>query len=180
MWPALLCVALAQVIEFFLQFQAYCRSLAPEKPVMLAPNTFGLRQSRDVWPLVLRHVDIICPFAFHRMPPGDLTGGEAAQLWQSMCDRTGTHLWMDMEAFVFNGKALIPRPVGGLIRDLRRFPNFEKILCYQYSGLFNAPGSRITPGGPATVRLYADYARYLESIGRAPQASSPWHIANRQ
>jgi hypothetical protein len=162
-----------QVIEFFRQFQAWCRHLAPEKPVMLAPNTMGLRSSRDIWPQVLEHIDIICPFGFHRMPPGDLSGEEAAQLWQSMCDRTGTHLWMDMEAFVFDGKALVPRPIDGLVRDLRRFPNFEKILCYQYSGLFNAPGARIKPGGPATVQLFEEYQRYLRSIGRPLPASTP-------
>lgn len=159
-----------QVIDFFAQFQAYCRTLAPEKPVMLAPNTYGLRESRDVWPLVLKHVDIICPFAFHRMPADDLTGEQAAQLWQSMSDKAGAHLWMDMEASVFDGKSLVPRPIDGLIRDLQRFPNFEKNLCYQYPGIFNAPGSRITPGGPATVVLYEDYLHYLREIGRrAPQ-----------
>lgn len=153
-----------QVIDFFRQFQTYCRALAPEKPVMLAPNTMGLRVSRDAWPLVLQYVDIVCPFGFHRMPPGDLSGEEAAQLWQSMCDRIGSHLWMDMEAFIFDGKALVPRPIEGLLRDLQRFPSFEKILCYQYSGLFNAPEQRITPGGPATVRLYQAYLRYVENI----------------
>ncbi len=163
-----------QVIAFFREFQAYSRSLAPEKPVMLAPNAHGMLKSRDVWPLVLEHVDIVCPFAFHRMPAGDITGEEAAQLWQSMCDKTGTHLWMDMEAFLFDGKALVPRPIEGLIQDMQRFPNFEKILCYQYSGIFNAPGSRITPGGPPTVVLYKDYRRYLQSVGRAPETTTPY------
>lgn len=154
-----------QVVDYFRKFQAWSRRVAPEKPVMLAPNTMDLRQSRNVWPFVLRHVDIVCPFGFDRMPPGDLTSEEAAQLWQSMCNRTGTHLWMDMEAFRFKGQALVPRPVGQIVQDLQRFPNFEEILCYQYSGLFNAPGSRIAPGGPPTVRLYEDYLHYLTSIG---------------
>ena len=162
-----------QVIAFFREFQSYCRSLAPEKPVMLAPNAHGMMQSRKVWPLVLKHIDIICPFAFHRMPDGDLTVEEAAALWQSICDKTGTHLWLDMEAFVFEDKALVPRPIEGLLEDMKRFPNFEKILCYQYPGIFNAPESRITPGGPPTVVLYNKYRAYLRSLGRAPQAIAP-------
>jgi hypothetical protein len=162
-----------QVIAFFREFQAYCRGIAPEKPVMLAPNAHGMLKSRDVWPLVLKHVDIVCPFAFHRMPAGDLTGEQAAELWQSMCDKTGTHLWMDMEAFLFDGKALVPRPIDGLIQDLHRFPNFEKILCYQYPGIFNSPGLHITPGGPSTVVLYKDYSNYLQTQGRAPQTTAP-------
>lgn len=154
-----------EILRFFTQFQAFCHRLAPEKPVLLAPNTFGLRDAREVWPQLLEHIDIVCPFGFGRMPQGDLTGEQAADLWQKMADQAGTHLWMDMEAFVFQGKALVPRPIDGLISDLLRFPNFEKILCYQYSGLFNSPESAKQPGGPATVRLYREYQQYL--LGRS-------------
>jgi hypothetical protein len=153
-----------EIVAFFSEFQTFCRSLAPEKPVMMAPNAHGLLKSKDVWPLVLKHLDIICPFAFHRMPKGDITGEQAAELWQAMCDKADAHLWMDMEAFLFEGKALTPRPISGLIQDLQRFPNFEKILCYQYSGIFNSPGSRIKPGGPPTMVLYQDYHQYLQSL----------------
>lgn len=155
-----------EIITFFREFQAFCRKLAPEKPVMLAPNTFGLLASQNVWPSVLKHIDIICPFGFNRMPSGDITGDQAAQIWQKMSNQAGSHLWMDMEAFVFEGKALVPRPIGGLIQDLRRFPNFEEILCYQYSGMFNSPKSRVKPGGPATVVLYRDYQQYLRGLHR--------------
>ena len=149
-----------EVITFFREFQAFCRQLAPEKPIMLAPNAHGMLKSQDVWPVVLAHLDIVCPFAFHRMPEGDITGEQSAQIWQAMCDKAQAHLWMDMEAFLFEGVALIPRPIGGLIQDLQRFPNFEKILCYQYSGIFNSPKARVQPGGSPTVVLYRDYLAY--------------------
>jgi hypothetical protein len=156
-----------QMVEYFRELQSYCRGLAPEKPIMLAPNAHGMMESREAWPLVLKHLDIVCPFGFHRMPKGDISGEQSAAIWQEMCDQSGTHLWMDMEAFLFEGKALVPRPISGLLEDMRRFPDFEKILCYQYPGIFNAPGERITPGGPATVELYNDYRKYLEKMGRA-------------
>jgi hypothetical protein len=76
---------------------------------------------------------------------------------------------MDMEAFSFQGAALVPRPIAGLIQDLRRFPNFEKILCYQYSGIFNSPESRIKPGGLSTVLLYRDYHQYLQGVNTDTQ-----------
>ena len=155
-----------EMIAFFREFQAFCRQLAPEKPIMLAPNAWGLLKSQKVWPLVLAHVDIVCPFAFHRMPAGDIRGEQAAQIWQAMCDRMQAHLWMDIEGFVFKGAALVPRPVGGLIQDLERFPNFEKILCYQYSGLFNSPSTKVKPGGPPTVVLYRDYLAYRQDRSR--------------
>jgi len=146
--------------------------IGPEKPLMLALNAHGMRQSQDVWPLVLRHLDIVCPFAFHRMPPGDITGEESAAIWQRMCDRAGSHLWMAMEAFLFEGEALIPRPIAALIQDLTRFPNFEKTLCYQYPGIFNSPASAVKPGGPRTVALYREYQQYLKTCTRT-QIGSP-------
>ena len=155
-----------EVITFFREFQGFCRQLAPEKPVMLAPNAHGMWKSQDVWPLVLAHLDIVCPFAFHRMTAGDVTGERSAKIWQGMCDKAHAHLWMDMEAFLFEGKALVPRPIAGLIQDLQRFGNFEKILCYQYSGMFNSPETKMPPGGAATVVLFRDYLNYLQAMSR--------------
>jgi len=73
---------------------------------------------------------------------------------------------MDMEAFLFedDNVALVPRPIAGLIQDLQRFPNFEKILCYQYPGLFNSPSTKVQPGGAPTVVLYKDYQHYLQEV----------------
>ena len=152
-----------EVISFFREFQRFCGQLAPEKPIMLAPNAHGMLKSQNVWPLVLAHLDIVCPFAFHRMPPGDITGEQAAEIWQAVCDKAHAHLWMDMEAFLFEDKALVPRPISGLVQDLQRFPNFEKILCYQYSGIFNSPQTRVQPGGPPTVVLYRHYLAYVQA-----------------
>jgi len=159
-----------EVIAFFREFQTFVRQLAPEKPVMLAPNAHGMMLSQDVWPLVLEHLDIVCPFAFHRMPEGDITGEQSAAIWQRMCDKARAHLWMDMEAFLFEDNvALVPRPIAGLIQDLQRFPNFEKILCYQYPGIFNSPTTKVQPGGAATVVLYRDYQSYLQTVRRVPR-----------
>jgi|SRR5271157_1342075 len=129
-------------------------------------------KSQDVWPLVLNHLDIVCLFAFQRMPEGDITGEQSAEIWQAVCDKAGAHLWMDMEAFLFQENALIPRPIAGLIQDLQRFPNFEKILCYQYSGIFNSPQARVQPGGSPTVVLYRDYLQYRQNIYRNNQAKT--------
>jgi Domain of unknown function (DUF4434) len=159
-----------EVIAFFREFQAFARQLAPEKPIMLAPNAHGMMLSQDVWPLVLEHLDIVCPFAFHRMPEGDITGEQSAAIWQAMCDKARAHLWMDMEAFLFEDNvALVPRPIAGLIQDLQRFPNFEKILCYQYPGIFNSPTTKVQPGGAPTVVLYKDYQNYLQKVRQVLQ-----------
>ncbi|HUT24525.1 MAG TPA: DUF4434 domain-containing protein, partial [Sumerlaeia bacterium] len=153
----------SEIVEFFREFTAHCRSMAPDKPVMLATNCHGVKEGRDAYPELLPHLDILCPFGFHRMPEGDYTGEEAAAVLQKLCDDAGAHLWMDLEAFLFDGGgALYPRPIHGLIEDLNRFPTFEKILCYQYPGLFNAPWASRKPGGENTVALYRHYKAYRE------------------
>ncbi len=150
-----------EIVLFFKEFRAHVRTLAPDKPVLLASNCHHIKLGLDVYPPLLANLDILCPFGFHRMPADDMSGEEAAALLQELCDTAGTHLWMDMEAFLFGKKGeLYPRPIDGLIDDLNRFQNFEKILCYQFPGLFNAPWGSRKPGGEATVKLYRDYQHY--------------------
>lgn len=154
----------SEMIAFFKSFGAHVKRFAPDKPVMLATNPHGLRGAEQAYRELLPHLDILVPFGFHRMPEGDLTGEQAATLLQSLCDEAGTHLWLDLETFVFkNGVELHPRPIEGLLSDFQRFLNFEKILHYQFPGMMSAPEMTRQPGGPASVRLYEDYRRYLET-----------------
>jgi hypothetical protein len=151
-----------EIARFFRSFRARVRRLAPDKPVMLATNCYHLKGAEEAYRKLLPNLDILCPFAFHRMPAGDLTGEEAAALLRSLCDEAGCHLWMDLETFVFrNGAELHPRPIEGLVDDLFRFPDFEKTLHYQFPGLMSAPSMSRRPGGDPSVRLYEAYRRFL-------------------
>ena len=153
------------IVHFFAEFSKFIKAKTPDKPIMLATNSHNLRGAEDTYRELLPNLDILCPFAFHRMPDTDLTGEQAAARLQALCDEAGSHLWMDMEVFDFaENNALVPRPIKGLLSDLHRFPNFEKILCYQFPGLLNSPSMSIKPGGPNTVKLYLDYKQYLDSI----------------
>jgi hypothetical protein len=152
------------VVDFFRGFRAHARGLAPDKPVMLASNSHQVMQAVEVYPMLLEHLDILCPFGFHRPPPGDISGEQSAAMLQKWCDQAGAHLWMDLEVFLFGqGNALYPRPIGGLISDLKRFPTFEKVLCFQFPDLMNAPWASTKPGGPDTVKLFCDYEQYLKA-----------------
>ncbi|MBP7936473.1 MAG: DUF4434 domain-containing protein [Phycisphaerae bacterium] len=154
-----------EIAGFFREFTPYVRRLAPDKPVMLAPNCFNLRGAEEAYKKLLANVDILCPFGYHRMPPNDLRGEEAATLMQSLCDEAGCHLWMDVESFDFaKSGALVPRPIDGLISDFTRFPNFEKILHYEFPGMMSGPEMSRQPGGPASVKLYKDYQKYLKTL----------------
>ena len=72
-----------QIVEFFRAFKEYCNTLAPEKPIMLATNSMGVPQGLDTYPGLLQNLDILCPFGFARMPEGDLSGKEAATLFNN-------------------------------------------------------------------------------------------------
>jgi hypothetical protein len=153
-----------EVLDFFAAFTPYVREMAPGKPVMFAPNGWGVGRAKGAYALLLKNVDIICPFAFARMPEGDLTGNEAILLLQQYCDAAKAHLWLDLEAFLINEKEgyLTPRPMSEIRQDLTRWDNFEKVICYQYPGVFNDPAASLRVGEEATVKLYCDYKKYLE------------------
>jgi hypothetical protein len=151
-----------EIVNFFKEFKTYTNSFAPGKPIMLATNSMGVPCGADTYPKLLEHLDILCPFGFARMPEGDLTGYESAQTLQKFCDDAGSHLWFDLEAFLFNpDMSLYPRPIDQIVGDLTLLDNFEKILCYQFPGVFNAPEimSR-TVGEERTVELYNNYRDY--------------------
>lgn len=154
-----------EIADFFREFKRFTYSLAPEKPVMLATNSMGVPDGADGYPALLENLDILCPFGFARMPEGDLTGKEAADMLQKLCDEAGAHLWFDLEAFLFNpDMSLYPRPIDEIVHDLTLLDNFEKVLCYQFPGVFSDPEMSIRVGEERTVQLYKDYKAYMEKV----------------
>jgi len=152
------------IVHFFKEFKSYCNELAPSKPIMLATNSMQVPAGLDTYPALLENLDILCPFGFARMPKDDITGKEAADLLQNVCNKTGSHLWFDLESFLFNkDNSLYPRPMNEILKDLNSFRNFEKILCYQFPGVFNDPKMSIRIGEESTVKLYLDYQNYLKN-----------------
>lgn len=154
-----------EIVDFFKEMKEYCAGFAPEKPLMLATNSMGIKDGLDTYPDLLKNLDILCPFGFARMPEGDFTGKEAADLLQSLCDDAGSHLWFDLEAFLFNeDMSLYPKPIEQIIHELTLLDNFEKVLCYQFPGVFNSPDMSLRVGEERTVQLYNDYSDYLNSL----------------
>lgn len=153
-----------EIVNFFRNFKLFCSQVAPSKPIMLATNSMGIPLGQDTYPELLKYLDILCPFGFARMPEGDLTGEQAANLLQKLCDASGTHLWFDLEAFLFNNDgSLCPRPIEQIVNDLTLLNNFEKTICYQYPGVFNDPAASFQVGEPSTRQLFRDYLEYLKA-----------------
>ena len=130
-------------------------------------QTYEMQLVRRCISALLQNLDILCPFGFARMPKGDLTGKEAADILQNFCDDAGAHLWFDLEAFLFNpDNSLYPRPIEEIIHDLTLLDNFEKVLCYQYPGVFNDPKMSRRIGEKRTIKLYQQYQKYMNDVKR--------------
>lgn len=154
-----------EITDFFREFKRFTKKFAPEKPVMLATNSMEVMKGADAYPGFLQNLDILCPFGFARMPEGDLTGKQAADTLQKFCDEAGAHLWFDLEAFLFNpDNSLYPRPIEQIIHDLNLLDNFEKVLCYQYPGVFNNPKMSIRIGEERTIPLFKAYKKYMQDV----------------
>lgn len=166
-----------EIIRFFKEFKSFCQRLAPAKPIMLATNSMDVPAGKDAYPALLENLDILCPFGFARMPEHDLTGVQAATLLQELCDEAGAHLWFDLEAFLFHEDgSLYPKPAEDIIHDLKLFNNFEKILCYQFPGVFNDPEMAIRIGEKSTVDLFNAYQAYRSSVLRDGVHPEPGHM----
>lgn len=155
-----------EVLNFFKEFRPFVKQFAPDKPVMFAPNGWGVARAGNAYYDLLKNVDIISPFAFNRMPEGDLSGKAAIDLLQKYCDESQAHLWLDLEAFLFNEKEgyLYPRPITEIKQELDLYQNFERVICYQYPGVFSKPGSSILVGEKSTEKLFRDYKAYLKTL----------------
>lgn len=150
-----------EIVKFFREFGEFCHSMAPGKPVMLATNSFDILGAEKTYLDLFDHLDILCPFGFARMPENDITGKEAADFLQDLCDRKGCHFWFDLEAFLFYPDgSLYPKPFDQILTELLLFENFEKIFCYQYPGVFNNLSLHPQVGEDAGIELYEKYKAY--------------------
>jgi hypothetical protein len=157
-----------EVLNFFKEFRPFVKQLAPDKPVMFAPNGWGVGRAGNAYYDLLKNVDMISPFAFNRMPEGDLSGKAAIDLLQKYCNETQTHLWLDLEAFLFKEKEgyLYPRPMSEIKYELNLYDNFERVICYQYPGVFSNPKASIRVGEESTQKLFTAYKNYLDSLNK--------------
>lgn len=154
-----------QIVRFFDEFKKHCARFAPDKPILLATNSSEVPLAAATYPHLLKNLDILCPFGFARLndTPGELSGKETADLLQKLCDQAGAHLWFDLEIFEFNEeKALCPRKMEDIRKDLLLFDNFEKILCYQFPGILNDPSLSFRIGQASTLKLFREYQNYVK------------------
>ena len=153
-------------------YSAFARSLNSRFRTLIAPYGTNMLRADDefVRQLDALDVDII---AYQdevgvKKSTADQTGAYYAALRRAH-DRSGrSALWADMELFDFEAEvyrsALIPAGFSRVQRQLEAISEHcDEILCYQYLGLMNAPGTTAFCGHPNSTRLFCDYRTSLQN-----------------
>ncbi len=155
-------------IRYANELANFCRKLGPQK-VLIAP--YGTRSvvadDRFVNQIRSLEVDFI---AYQDEIGVNRTTYEAADetfaRLRDIHDRAGKQLWADIELFRFEGKVLHPGAFERIKRQLEIVSVYaDKVLCYQYLGLMNKPGSPVHAGHESSVRLYEDYTGWMREQG---------------
>ena len=150
---------------------ARCHELTPEKKTLIAPygTNLALANSRFIHTLEELDVDFI---AYQdevgvKKTKVDRTKRIFEKL-RTAHDKAGrSELWADIELFDFEGvvykSALVPAPFERIKKQLENVaPYADKILCYQYPGIMNAPDSAAFAGHKESTVLYNDYKKYIK------------------
>lgn len=152
-------------MTFTPRLSAHLRGLAPDRKILIAP--YGTNKVAET----ARFVEQIQTLGVDYIAYQDEVGVRKTRVEEldaiyarlrRLHDRAGLPLWADVEIFEFEGEVyrspLLPARLERIQRQLEIIsPYVEKILCYQYHGLMNAPNSPSFCGHPDTLRLYSDY-----------------------
>lgn len=148
--------------NFFKEFTPFVRSLAPTKPVALAPGNKDMHKYEEEWDGILENLDILIPFGFAR----ETSEYNMPQI-AKMCQKHGTHFWCDLEVFKFpfTDKGLTPKDMDELAKEIRMYDDLEQIYGYQYTGIINEPGkNHLNLGGKDTEELFSAYYEYQKKV----------------
>lgn len=155
-------------IRYINEYAARGRSLLPESKVLIAPYGTRLLQADDAYVAQLERIDadIIAyqdEVGVRKSQPEETAAFyEALRRVHDLAGRSA--LWADMELFGFEGEvyksALVPADIDRIRRQLESIsPYVDTVLCYQYMGLMNRPGTKAFCGHPDSVGLYEDYRK---------------------
>ncbi len=159
-----------EFIDYINRYSDFAHSLDKTKKTLIAPYGTNMLVADDHYVSQLEkiNVDIVAyqdEIGVQKATP-DQTGAYYAALKRAHDKAGRSALWADMEVFEFEGtvyrSALIPADFERIKNQLEAIsPHVEKVLCYQYMGLFNRPGTIAYCGHPDSIKLYNDYVAHF-------------------
>lgn len=158
----------------------FCHSLAPDKPVLCAPDGSPITP-----PEALRHshVDIFAyqdavgpgyvPYEYTYEPERRLAVLEEVYAdYQRRHEGTGKHLWTDLEIWEMAGPTYAnayPPPWSRVARQLAIECQYvEMVTAYEWSGFMQAPDGQRPLLDPRARELFEAYRAYLHSRQALP------------
>jgi len=156
---------------------SFCKSLAPDKPVLIAPAGTPIWDRKVIG---ATRVDIIAPqdaVGSGYMPyvntwdpykriatlEGIYTG------YSELFKDTGKHLWTDLEIWEMDGKSGYANSYPPEFARVRQQIAIERkyvdmLTAYAYFGFLQHPGSSRHSPDPRAVKLYEEYVAYLKAL----------------
>jgi len=163
-----------EFIRYVNRYSAQARKLAPETKMLIAPYGTNLLSADERYIEQLRELDadIIAyqdEVGVRKSRPEET--GAYYQALRRAHDAAGrSALWADVEIFSFEGEAyhsaLIPADMERVERQIASIGEFvEEVLCYQYMGLCNRPGTIAYCGHPNSISFYNALAEHNRKYG---------------
>ncbi|MBE3582528.1 MAG: DUF4434 domain-containing protein [Limnochordaceae bacterium] len=158
-------------IEYTNTLGGICRRAA-DQPVFIAPYGTRLIKPDDRFVEQLRQLEVDWLAWQDEVGVRKTRVDELPEIYERLVrthQAAGRRLWMDIEIFVHEGEVykspLIPAPWERVRAQLEAIPlEVEEVLCYQYLGMMNKPGSPVFAGHPTSSALYASYRAWRQQL----------------
>ncbi len=161
-----------EFIAYVNEYSAKVHALDPSKKTLIAPYGTNIIRADEKYVDQLKRLDV--DFVAYQDEVGVQKSlpeqtGRYYQALKAAHDRAGrSKIWADVEIFDFEGtvykSALIPAKPDRILKQLEQVSAYvEQILCYQYQGMVNRPGSDAYCGSGASEKLYEMIKKYNET-----------------
>lgn len=161
-------------LEYVNRYSAHARKIAPGTKTLIAPYGTNILKADAEYVEQLKNldVDIVAyqdEIGVRKSKPED-TAAYYRALREAHDAAGRSALWADMEVFQFEDQvyrsALLPATMERVERQIESIaPYVDEILCYQYQGMFNKPGTIAYCGHPDSVRFYEELAEHNRKYG---------------
>ncbi|MBQ6183759.1 MAG: DUF4434 domain-containing protein [Clostridia bacterium] len=158
-------------IKYVNDYTAFGKGLDSRHKVLIAPYGTNHAKTDDnfVRQLEAMNCDIVAyqdEVGVRKSTP-DQTGAYFKALRKAHDKAAKSAMWADMEVFEFEGdvykSALIPANVERVERQLEAISEYcDEVLCYQYMGMMNKPGTIAFCGHPGSIEYYRAYKKMID------------------